>query len=149
MEWRWYIQPTTMAGKGFLTRRVREEEGTTLSMPTASAHGDSTRPNKWSWPRATRLERRAGRDPGGALASRRTVALDITVVAGKRIHEARREIVLVVRDFDGVGHHEESHSHQQGNQHDGRVKTDTEGAPTAWAIRGGGSPAYQSTAANA
>ena len=31
-----------------------------------------------------------------------TVALDITVVPRKRIHEALREIVLVGRDFAGV-----------------------------------------------
>jgi succinate dehydrogenase / fumarate reductase flavoprotein subunit len=57
-----------------------------------------------------------------------TVALDITVVPKKRIHEALREIVLVGRDFAGVDITEEPIRIKPGNHYTmGGVKTDVEG----------------------
>jgi succinate dehydrogenase / fumarate reductase flavoprotein subunit len=58
-----------------------------------------------------------------------TVALDITVVPRKRIHEALREIVLVGRDFAGVDITREPIHIKPGNHYTmGGVKTDTKGA---------------------
>jgi succinate dehydrogenase / fumarate reductase flavoprotein subunit len=58
-----------------------------------------------------------------------TVALDITVVPRKRIHEALREIVLVGRDFAGVDITTEPIHIKPGNHYTmGGVKTDAEGA---------------------
>ncbi|MDX6626237.1 MAG: succinate dehydrogenase / fumarate reductase, flavoprotein subunit, partial [Solirubrobacterales bacterium] len=57
-----------------------------------------------------------------------TVALDITVVPKKRVHEALREIVLVGRDFAGVDITREPIHIKPGNHYTmGGVKTDTEG----------------------
>jgi succinate dehydrogenase / fumarate reductase flavoprotein subunit len=57
------------------------------------------------------------------------VALDITVVPRKRIHEALREIVLVGRDFAGVDITREPIHIKPGNHYTmGGVKTDTKGA---------------------
>jgi succinate dehydrogenase / fumarate reductase flavoprotein subunit len=57
-----------------------------------------------------------------------TVALDITVVPRKRIHEALREIVLVGRDFAGVDITTEPIHIKPGNHYTmGGVKTDIEG----------------------
>jgi succinate dehydrogenase / fumarate reductase flavoprotein subunit len=57
-----------------------------------------------------------------------TVALDITVVPQKRIHEALREIVLVGRDFAGVDITKEPIHIKPGNHYTmGGVKTDVEG----------------------
>jgi len=58
-----------------------------------------------------------------------TVALDITVVPRKRIHEALREIVLVGRDFAGVDITREPIHIKPGNHYTmGGVKTDSDGA---------------------
>src|SRR5262249_54493247 len=57
-----------------------------------------------------------------------TVALDITVVPKKRIHEALREIVLVGRDFAGVDITREPIHIKPGNHYMmGGVKTDVHG----------------------
>jgi succinate dehydrogenase / fumarate reductase flavoprotein subunit len=57
-----------------------------------------------------------------------TVALDITVVPKKRIHEALREIVLVGRDFAGVDITREPIHIKPGNHYTmGGVKTDVDG----------------------
>jgi succinate dehydrogenase / fumarate reductase flavoprotein subunit len=57
-----------------------------------------------------------------------TVALDITVVPRKRIHEALREIVNVGRDFAGVDITKEPIHIKPGNHYVmGGVKTDTNG----------------------
>jgi succinate dehydrogenase / fumarate reductase flavoprotein subunit len=57
-----------------------------------------------------------------------TVALDITVVPRKRIHEALREIVLVGRDFAGVDITSEPIHIKPGNHYTmGGVKTDVMG----------------------
>jgi succinate dehydrogenase / fumarate reductase flavoprotein subunit len=60
-----------------------------------------------------------------------TVALDITVVPRKRIHEALREIVLVGRDFAGVDITREPIHIKPGNHYMmGGVKTDIHGETT-------------------
>ena len=60
-----------------------------------------------------------------------TVALDITVVPRKRIHEALREIVMVGRDFAGVDITKEPIHIKPGNHYVmGGVKTDV-GRPHA------------------
>ena len=57
-----------------------------------------------------------------------TVALDITVVPKKRVHEALREIVLVGRDFAGVDITREPIHIKPGNHYTmGGVKTDVDG----------------------
>jgi succinate dehydrogenase / fumarate reductase flavoprotein subunit len=57
-----------------------------------------------------------------------TVALDITVVPKKRVHEALREIVLVGRDFAGVDITKEPIHIKPGNHYTmGGVKTDVDG----------------------
>ena len=57
-----------------------------------------------------------------------TVALDITVVPKKRVHEALREIVLVGRDFAGVDITREPIHIKPGNHYTmGGVKTDIDG----------------------
>jgi len=58
-----------------------------------------------------------------------TVALDVTVVPRKRIHEALREIVLVGRDFAGVDITREPIHIKPGNHYMmGGVRTDVHGA---------------------
>jgi len=57
-----------------------------------------------------------------------TVALDITVVPKKRIHEALREIVMVGRDFAGVDITREPIHIKPGNHYTmGGIKTDVHG----------------------
>ena len=57
-----------------------------------------------------------------------TVALDITVVPRKRIHEALREIVIVGRDFAGVDITKEPIHIKPGNHYVmGGIKTDVDG----------------------
>ncbi len=59
-----------------------------------------------------------------------TVALDITVVPKKRIHEALREIVLVGRDFAGVDITREPIHIKPGNHYTmGGIEADIDGSP--------------------
>ena len=79
-----------------------------------------------------------------------TVALDITVVPRKRIHEALREIVLVGRDFAGVDITREPIHIKPGNHYMmGGVKTDIPGADLGSRPlrRRRGAPASRCTAA--
>ena len=81
-----------------------------------------------------------------------TVALDITVVPRKRIHEALREIVLVGRDFAGVDITREPIHIKPGNHYTmGGVKTDVHGAHrrSRASTPPARSPASRSTAATA
>ena len=81
-----------------------------------------------------------------------TVALDITVVPRKRIHEALREIVNVGRDFAGVDITREPIHIKPGNHYMmGGVKTDVDGQTNdPGPLRGRrGAPASRSTAATA
>jgi len=121
--------PTTLAGKGFLITEGARGEGAHLLNADGERFMERYAPNKMELAsrdvvsRAEQTEIREGRGfPDG------TVALDITVVPRKRIHEALREIVLVGRDFAGVDITKEPIHIKPGNHYTmGGVRTDTEG----------------------
>src|SRR5919204_3626900 len=122
--------PTTLAGKGFLITEGARREGAHLLNARGERFMENYAPNKMELAsrdvvcRAEQTEINEGRGfPDG------TVALDITVVARKRIHEALREIVLVGRDFAGVDIPREPIHIKPGNHYTmGGVKTDVHGA---------------------
>jgi succinate dehydrogenase / fumarate reductase, flavoprotein subunit len=121
--------PTTLAGKGFLITEGARGEGAHLLNANGERFMERYAPNKMELAsrdvvsRAEQTEIQEGRGfPDG------TVALDITVVPRKRIHEALREIVLVGRDFAGVDITKEPIHIKPGNHYTmGGVKTDNEG----------------------
>jgi succinate dehydrogenase / fumarate reductase flavoprotein subunit len=121
--------PTTLAGKGFLITEGARGEGAHLLNANGERFMEEYAPNKMELAsrdvvsRAEQTEIQEGRGfPDG------TVALDITVVPRKRIHEALREIVLVGRDFAGVDITQEPIHIKPGNHYTmGGVRTDTEG----------------------
>jgi succinate dehydrogenase / fumarate reductase, flavoprotein subunit len=121
--------PTTLAGKGFLITEGARGEGAHLLNANGERFMENYAPNKMELAsrdvvsRAEQTEIQEGRGfPDG------TVALDITVVPRKRIHEALREIVLVGRDFAGVDITQEPIHIKPGNHYTmGGVKTDIEG----------------------
>jgi succinate dehydrogenase / fumarate reductase flavoprotein subunit len=121
--------PTTLAGKGFLITEGARGEGAHLLNAKGERFMERYAPNKMELAsrdvvsRAEQTEIDEGRGfPDG------TVALDITVVPRKRIHEALREIVLVGRDFAGVDITREPIHIKPGNHYTmGGVKTDTWG----------------------
>jgi succinate dehydrogenase / fumarate reductase flavoprotein subunit len=122
--------PTTLAKKGFLITEGARGEGAHLLNAQGERFMERYAPNKMELAsrdvvsRAEQSEINEGRGfPDG------TVALDITVVPRKRIHEALREIVLVGRDFAGVDITQEPIHIKPGNHYTmGGVKTDTDGA---------------------
>src|SRR5512132_3180497 len=122
--------PTTLAKKGFLITEGARGEGAHLYNAQGERFMERYAPNKMELAsrdvvsRAEQTEINDGRgfDDG-------TVALDITVVPRKRIHEALREIVLVGRDFAGVDITREPIHIKPGNHYTmGGVKTDVNGA---------------------
>src|SRR5438552_13351458 len=95
--------PTTLQGNGLLITEGARGEGAHLYNANGERFMENYAPNKMELAsrdvvsRAEQTEINEGRGfPDG------TVALDITVVPRKRIHEALREIVNVGRDFAGV-----------------------------------------------
>jgi succinate dehydrogenase / fumarate reductase flavoprotein subunit len=121
--------PTTLAGKGFLITEGARGEGAHLLNAQGERFMERYAPNKMELAsrdvvsRAEQTEINEGRGfPDG------TVALDITVVPRKRIHEALREIVLVGRDFAGVDITTEPIHIKPGNHYAmGGVKSDVHG----------------------
>ncbi len=121
--------PTTLAGKGFLITEGARGEGAHLLNKNGERFMERYAPNKMELAsrdvvsRAEQTEINEGRgfDDG-------TVALDITVVPKKRVHEALREIVLVGQDFAGVDITREPIHIKPGNHYTmGGVKTDVDG----------------------
>ena len=121
--------PTTLAGKGFLITEGARGEGAHLLNAKGERFMETYAPNKMELAsrdvvsRAEQTEINEGRGFEDG-----TVALDITVVPKKRIHEALREIVLVGIDFAGVDITKEPIRIKPGNHYTmGGVKTDVHG----------------------
>ncbi|HEX6117646.1 MAG TPA: FAD-binding protein [Solirubrobacterales bacterium] len=122
--------PTTLAKKGFLITEGARGEGAHLLNAKGERFMETYAPNKMELAsrdvvsRAEQTEINEGRGFEDG-----TVALDITVVPRKRIHEALREIVLVGRDFAGVDITREPIRIKPGNHYTmGGVATDNDGA---------------------
>jgi succinate dehydrogenase / fumarate reductase flavoprotein subunit len=121
--------PTTLQGNGILITEGARGEGAHLYNAQGERFMEKYAPNKMELAsrdvvsRAEQTEINEGRGfPDG------TVALDITKVPRKRIHEALREIVNVGRDFAGVDITSEPIHIKPGNHYTmGGVKTDSDG----------------------
>jgi len=121
--------PTTLQGNGLLITEGARGEGAHLYNAQGERFMERYAPNKLELAsrdvvsRAEQTEINEGRGFADG-----TVALDITVVPRKRIHEALREIVNVGRDFAGVDITKEPIRIKPGNHYVmGGVKTDVDG----------------------
>jgi succinate dehydrogenase / fumarate reductase flavoprotein subunit len=124
--------PTTLAGNGILITEGARGEGAHLYNAKGERFMEKYAPNKMELAsrdvvsRAEQTEVDEGRGfPDG------TVALDITKVPRKRVHEALREIVNIGRDFAGVDITREPIHIKPGNHYAmGGVRTDIDGLTT-------------------
>src|SRR3954467_7996875 len=121
--------PTTLAGNGILITEGARGGGAHLYNAEGERFMEKYAPNKLELAsrdvvsRAEQTEINEGRGFEDG-----TVALDVTVVDRKRIHEALREIVNVGRDFAGVDITKEPIHIKPGNHYVmGGVKTDSNG----------------------
>jgi succinate dehydrogenase / fumarate reductase, flavoprotein subunit len=124
--------PTTLARRGFLITEGARGEGAHLLNAKGERFMERYAPNKMELASRDVVSRAAQTEiEEGRGFAEGTVALDITVVPRKRIHEALREIVLVGRDFAGVDITREPIHIKPGNHYMmGGVKTDVDGETT-------------------